>query len=84
MPTLAELKLRLSDLFDVECLPVHLTRVQCASPLASEFFKRNMDGNIKVTPVPVMHDDDHLSPSVVRSVCRNLDIDPAKFGLHLG
>lgn len=36
-----------------------------------------------VVTIPVMPDDEVLTPTVLSSLCRNLRIDPARFGLTL-
>ena len=83
--TLAELKERLRGSFGVKCIPVSLQRVKCDSPVSQSYFLRETDhGDVRFIPVPKMHDDDRLTPSVLRSVCLNLGVNPAEFGLHLG
>ena len=38
----------------------------------------------RVAPLLDLADDQMLTPNVIRSLCVQLDISPAHFGLHLG
>ena len=83
-PTLSELEEQLKR-FDVKKSRLVLRHVKCAIPLVGEFYHRRLpDGPTKRTPVPPLQESDHVTPSVLRSICRNLGIDPAELGLPLG
>ena len=42
------------------------------------------DGKKKIAVIPDLKDDDHLIPTVLRSLCVQLNIPPKDFGLYLG
>jgi hypothetical protein len=48
------------------------------------YFERIVDENTLTAVVVFESDDDRVPPSVVRSICKLLKIDPAPFGLDLG
>lgn len=47
------------------------------------YFERVVEGET-LTYVVVIEDDIILTPTVIRSICNHLKIDPTPFGLHLG
>ena len=48
------------------------------------YFERRVDGGAMTAAVAFDSDDVRVQPSVVRTVCRLLKIDPSPFGLDLG
>ena len=53
-------------------------------PFPVDYFERAVNGKKLLCPVSFEDDSAILTPTVLRHICRRLNIDPAKFGLHLG
>ena len=49
-----------------------------------EFLSRiGKDGETKIAVIPDTRKDEHLTPTILRSLCNQLDIPPIDFGLSL-
>ena len=54
------------------------------TPFPIQFFERMVDGRKIKCAVNFENEQEVLRPSVLRSICARLKIDPKHFGLHLG
>jgi len=52
-------------------------------PEPVHYLERSSNGQVRRYAVAI-RDDEKLAPSVLRSLCKRLDLDPKDFGLHLG
>lgn len=83
-PTFAEFRDRLVN--EVGCkysqLPASMS-IHDSEPKPIFYFERDAGGEMRryVVAIP---DDERLAPSVIRSICRRLAVDPAMFGLTIG
>ena len=81
-PTFSEFRERLVSEFG--CRYVHVPDGQMfvnGNPVGE--LERKVDG--KVRRYAVCYDDDYrIAPSVVRSICTQLHVDPDAFGMNLG
>jgi hypothetical protein len=84
-PTFTEFRDRLVN--EVGCkyiqLPGSIT-VDDGEPKPVFYFERDLGGGNYRRYVVAIPDDERLAPSVIRSICRLLAVDPAMFGLTLG
>jgi hypothetical protein len=85
MPTLGEFIVRLtSDEYKAKIRKIKSTLIGPRGEANIEFLIRTgEDGKIKIAIVPNLRQDEHLTPSILRSLCNQLDIPPADFGLIL-
>lgn len=83
-PTFAEFKDRLTSEFGCEYkqLP-HSLAVGDGEPQPINYFERVVGGETR-RYVVFIPDDERLVPSVIRSICAALRLNPADFGLNLG
>jgi hypothetical protein len=84
MPTFAEFRARLAAEFQCswEAAPSELS-VDDEPPQTVNYFKRVVNG-VTLTYSIFIGDTDRMTPTVLRSACSQLQIDPARFGLTLG
>jgi hypothetical protein len=84
MPRFAEFRERLALEFGCtyEQLPDSLV-VNDGEPQAVHYLKRVING-VTLTYAVFIGDDERVRPSIIRSACARLQIDPAAFGLTLG
>lgn len=80
-PTLGEFIERVRDKFDV----VEASSTSRAiGPRGEESFRYLRRGQGLPVVLPSMSDTDRLSPVLLSSLCRQLDIPPQEFGFNLG
>ena len=83
-PTFADFRDRLVN--EIGCkysqLPGSMS-INDGEPKPIFYFERDAGGEIRRYAVAIP-DDERLTPSVIRSICARLAVDPAKFGLNLG
>lgn len=49
-----------------------------------KYLSRELDGKILRVPIRYSTLNECITPSLLRSICNNLEIDPARFGFLLG
>ena len=83
-PTFAEFRDRLVSEFQCEYkeLPDSLA-LATNDPEPVWYFERAV-GDIPRRYAVFIADDEPVPPSVIRSICARLKVDPSAFGLHLG
>lgn len=85
MPTLGEFIARLtSDEYKAKIKKIKTTLIGPRGEANIEFLMRTgKDGKVKIAIIPNLRQDEHMTPSILRSLCIQLDISPADFGLIL-
>lgn len=81
-PTFKEFKATLEKEFDCQFKTKKMLRN--GDPYFLCYFERNFNNEIIQCSIDSYNDDERISIEVIRSVCRRLKIDPARFGLTLG
>jgi hypothetical protein len=81
-PTFRELKNTLEKEFGCKFKQKNL--VKNRDPYTICYFERIIEGNIIQCSVDSYDDEERIAFPVIRSICRRLKIDPARFGLVLG
>ena len=79
-PTFEELRQRLLDEYGCKYVPLDGTTLNEAAVYCLE---RTVDGVVKRYGV-MYESDERLAPTVVRSICHRLKVDPREFGLTIG
>lgn len=78
MPSFSEIRTRLENEFNCVFKTID------GGPFPTRYFER-IDGRKKLQcPVSFNDDNERLTPTVLRYICRRLKIDPKQFGLYLG
>jgi hypothetical protein len=85
MPTLGEFIARVtSDEYKAKIKKIKTTLIGPRGNANIEFLIRTgKDGKAKIAIIPCIREDEHLNPSILRSLCNQLDISPVDFGLIL-
>jgi hypothetical protein len=83
-PLFTEFRDRLLNEFECKYiqLPGAIT-IDDGDPKPIFYFEREAGGEVRRYAVAIP-DDERLAPSVIRSICRRLAVDPKAFGLVLG
>jgi hypothetical protein len=83
-PTFADFRARLVAEFGCTYkeLPGQLSVNGC-DPETVCYLERKVEDEMRRYAV-VLKDDERVAPSVIRSICARLELDPRKFGLTLG
>ena len=61
----------------------HSLAIAGSAPEPIKYFERIVDGTPRRYAVSIA-DEESIPPSIIRSICARLKVDPAAFGLHLG
>lgn len=83
MPTFGGFREALEQEFDCSFKQIVIPNVNNES-FPIDYFERTVEGKKYLCVVSIENDNEVVTPSVLRSVCKRLKIDPAEFGLHLG
>ena len=84
MPTFGEFIARITDEHKAKIRKINSTLSGPRGKAKIEFLMRTgKDGEIKVAIIPNLREDEHLTPSVLRSLCAQLDVPYTDFGLTL-
>lgn len=85
MPTLGEFIARVtSDEHKAKIRKIKSTLSGPRGKTNIEFLMRTgKGGKVKIAIIPNLRKDEHLTPSILRSLCNQLDIPSADFGLIL-
>ena len=82
LPTLSEFVARVTSEYKAQIKTINMSGPR--GPIKVEvLFRAGMDGKNKFAVIPDLKNDDHLIPTVLRSLCTQLGIPPKDFGLHL-
>lgn len=81
LPTADEFIKRLAEDFDCEYKSEDV--LVNDRTFTIKYFERNSNGTKETCSIQLRDDTSPLPPSVVRSVCTKLNINPSSFGLHL-
>ena len=79
LPTFTDFKKQLENEFNCQ-FQIDNDR----TPFPIQFLERTVDGKKIKCTVNFENENEVLTPSVLRSICTRLNIDPKYFGLHLG
>lgn len=82
-PTLGEFVARVESKYKAETKEINMSGPR--GPVHAKVLVRiGKDGKKKIAVIPDLKNDDHLMPTVLRSLCVQLDIPPKDFGFYLG
>lgn len=88
LPSFAVFKQTLAESYQVEYVEGDKLQVDGAGhPHSIWYFKKEIDGEIQIYSFEIRPDDDLITFSLIRAVCKHFDIDCKKdglFGLDLG
>lgn len=83
MPTLGEFIARVTSEYKAQIRKINLSGPR--GPIELKVLIRDgKNGGKQIAVIPALKDDDHLIPTVLRSLCVQLAIPPKDFGLYLG
>ncbi len=84
LPTLGEFVERATRQYNATDLLSEVTVQGPRGEVRFRYLRRVIEGRVIVAPLPDLHDDDHLTPNMLRNLCVRLEITVQDFGLHLG